>query len=166
MLSLRGAFGEMGENGRPSANSQSQRLIFVSAVGLWAHGGVVHFFGPLFAVPLGTERVPKKEPAIFGRVLFWTLYRVLFERNKGKWKKPNPTPPPPAPRWQIVFTGHSLGLDPRQRFDKTVSGKLWIQFPFSQRLPGLSMEDPTPPLDTPEVFGVLKTWVFEGPPQK
>ena len=25
------------------------------------------------------------------------------------------------------------------------------------------MEDPTPPLDTPEVFGGLKTWLFEGP---
>ena len=25
------------------------------------------------------------------------------------------------------------------------------------------MEDPTPPLDTPEVFGGLKTRLFEGP---
>ena len=25
------------------------------------------------------------------------------------------------------------------------------------------MEDPTFPLDTPEVFGGLKTWLFEGP---
>ena len=25
------------------------------------------------------------------------------------------------------------------------------------------MEDPTPPLDTPEVFGGVKTWLLEGP---
>ena len=34
---------------------------------------------------------------------------------------------------------------------------------MAQRLLGLSMEDPTPPLDTPEVFGGLKAWLFEGP---
>ena len=34
---------------------------------------------------------------------------------------------------------------------------------ITQRLLGLSMEDPTPPLDTPEVFGGLKTRLFEGP---
>ena len=33
----------------------------------------------------------------------------------------------------------------------------------AQRLLGLSMEDPTPPLDTPEVVGGIKTWLFEGP---
>ena len=33
----------------------------------------------------------------------------------------------------------------------------------TQRLLGLSMEDPTPPLDTPEVVGGLKTRLFEGP---
>ena len=36
-------------------------------------------------------------------------------------------------------------------------------FVYTQRLLGLSMEDPTPPLDTPEVVGVLKTRLFEGP---
>ena len=35
-------------------------------------------------------------------------------------------------------------------------------FSPAQRLLGLSMEDPTPPLDTPEVFGGLKTRLFEG----
>ena len=34
---------------------------------------------------------------------------------------------------------------------------------FTQRLLGLSMEDPTTPLDTPEVVGGLKTRLFEGP---
>ena len=33
----------------------------------------------------------------------------------------------------------------------------------AQRLLGLFMEDPTPPLQIPEVFGGLKTWLFEGP---
>ena len=33
----------------------------------------------------------------------------------------------------------------------------------TQRRLGLSMEDPPPPLDTPEVFRVVKTWLFEGP---
>ena len=36
-------------------------------------------------------------------------------------------------------------------------------FLVAQRLPEISMEDPTHPLDTPEVFGGLKTWLFEGP---
>ena len=33
----------------------------------------------------------------------------------------------------------------------------------TQTLLGLSMEDPTPPLDIPEVVRGLKTWLFEGP---
>ena len=38
----------------------------------------------------------------------------------------------------------------------------WASF-STQRLLGLSMENPTAPLDTPEVFEVLKIWLFEGP---
>ena len=30
---------------------------------------------------------------------------------------------------------------------------------YTQRVPGLSMEDPTPQLDNPEVVGDLKTWL-------
>ena len=33
----------------------------------------------------------------------------------------------------------------------------------TQTLLGLPMEDPDPPLDTPEVFWGVKTWLFEGP---
>ena len=32
-----------------------------------------------------------------------------------------------------------------------------------QRLRGLSLDDPAPPLDTPEVVGGLKTRLFDGP---
>ena len=33
----------------------------------------------------------------------------------------------------------------------------------SKNLLNLSIQDPTPPLDAPEVVGDLKTWLFEGP---
>ena len=55
----------------------------------------------------------------------------------------------------------------KHKFQIRVNGQgLRVEQPcicFSQRLLGLSMENPTPPLDTPEVFGGLKTRLFEGP---
>ena len=47
----------------------------------------------------------------------------------------------------------------------SMTGSEIIPFKTSlpKRLLGLSMEDPTPPLDTPEVVGGLKTRLFEGP---
>ena len=41
--------------------------------------------------------------------------------------------------------------------------KRQTQILVSQRLLGLSMKDPTPPIHTPEVVGGLKTRLFEGP---
>ena len=66
--------------------------------------------------------------------------------------------------WSSPWLTHRNGIEP---FASTMEWLLpqWLYTPFSstQRLLGLSMEDPTPPLDTPEGSWGLKTRKVEGP---
>ena len=56
--------------------------------------------------------------------------------------------------WQCTSTWLQ-GLANRDQTD--------VRLPCTQRLLGLSMEDPTPALDTPEVFGVSKPGCLRAP---
>ena len=55
----------------------------------------------------------------------------------------------------LIFPRHLK----QRNWKKALRVKIWV----TQRLLGLSTEDPTPPLDTPEAVGGLKTRLFEGP---
>ena len=68
------------------------------------------------------------------------------------------------PSGPLAFWPFSLWRNPT--FHRPVAGPLdfiMLGLVSTQRLLGLSMEDPTPPLDTPELVGGLKTRLCEGP---
>ena len=115
---------------------------------------------------------------------------ISLQDNPPPKRKTEGTPKPSRPTWVCVKLGdpknssipfgflskplkrgslkqRQIMTDPNVGSSKGPGAKRNIAQPpsgrgFTQRLLGLSMEDPTP-MDTPEVFGGIKTWLFEGP---